>query len=201
MKTIAIKGATKTGKTTTVEKLIETFCRRGYTVGTVKQVPFDNVIDIPGKDTYRHREAGAALVSALGPHETDILLQRRLKLETLLRFYTQDIVLLESFAEYPAPSILAAATEEDIERKIDATVFAITGIIANRLTEYRGIPVINSLTKIDTLADLAERYLFDTIPNLNCGDCGMNCFQFSCDLVQGKVERAQCAHTLDIITY
>lgn len=58
-------GRKNSGKTTLLEKLITEISNRGYRVGSIKHhghPDFD--IDIPGKDSYRHREAGA-LTSAI----------------------------------------------------------------------------------------------------------------------------------------
>ena len=57
---LAIVGRHNSGKTTLIEQLIAELVRRGRDVGSVKHhshVGFD--IDYPGKDSYRHRAAGA----------------------------------------------------------------------------------------------------------------------------------------------
>lgn len=58
---VSIVGRHNSGKTTLIEKLIAELVRRGFDVGSVKHhshVGFD--IDIPGKDSWRHRHAGAS---------------------------------------------------------------------------------------------------------------------------------------------
>ena len=58
---VAIVGRHNSGKTTLVEKLIAELVSRGLDVGSVKHHShkgFD--IDYPGKDSYRHRAAGAS---------------------------------------------------------------------------------------------------------------------------------------------
>ncbi len=58
---VAVVGRHNSGKTTLVVKIIGEFVARGYDVGSIKHhshAGFD--IDIPGKDSYRHREAGAS---------------------------------------------------------------------------------------------------------------------------------------------
>ena len=56
---LGIVGRPDSGKTTLIEKLIPEFTRRGLRVGAVKRVArFD--IDTPGKDSWRHGQAGAA---------------------------------------------------------------------------------------------------------------------------------------------
>ena len=59
MKVIGFAGYSGAGKTTLVERLIPALKLRGLRVSVVKHAHHKFDIDHPGKDTYRHREAGA----------------------------------------------------------------------------------------------------------------------------------------------
>ncbi len=59
MKVVGFAGFSGSGKTTLVEKLIPALKLRGLRVSVVKHAHHDFDIDHPGKDTWRHREAGA----------------------------------------------------------------------------------------------------------------------------------------------
>ena len=59
MKVIGFAGYSGSGKTTLVEKLIPALKLRGLRVSVVKHAHHKFDIDHPGKDTFRHREAGA----------------------------------------------------------------------------------------------------------------------------------------------
>lgn len=59
MKAVGFAGYSGSGKTTLVELLIPALKMRGLRVSVVKHAHHDFDIDQPGKDTYRHREAGA----------------------------------------------------------------------------------------------------------------------------------------------
>jgi len=59
MKVIGFAGFSGAGKTTLVERLIPALKREGQRVSVVKHAHHKFDIDHPGKDTYRHREAGA----------------------------------------------------------------------------------------------------------------------------------------------
>ena len=59
MKVIGFCGYSGSGKTTLVEKLIARFKLEGLRVSVVKHAHHDFDIDRPGKDSWRHREAGA----------------------------------------------------------------------------------------------------------------------------------------------
>jgi molybdopterin-guanine dinucleotide biosynthesis protein B len=64
MKVAGFAGFSGSGKTTLVEKLIPALRLRGLRVSVVKHAHHDFDIDHPGKDTWRHREAGAFEVVA-----------------------------------------------------------------------------------------------------------------------------------------
>jgi molybdopterin-guanine dinucleotide biosynthesis protein B len=59
MKVVGFAGNSGSGKTTLVEKLIPALKMRGLRVSVVKHAHHKFDIDHPGKDTFRHREAGA----------------------------------------------------------------------------------------------------------------------------------------------
>lgn len=65
MKRVHIIGGKNHGKTTLVTELVQEFSKRGYRVGTIKHTHHQHELDAPGKDSHRHREAGAAVVGIL----------------------------------------------------------------------------------------------------------------------------------------
>ncbi len=157
MKVFSIIGVSLSGKTTAVEALITELRRRNYRVGTVKDIHFEDfAMDVEGSNTHRHKMAGSELVVARGIHETDILYQRRLTLKEILSFFDHDFVILEGPYDFLGPGIIAAHTGEEIDERRRDLVFAVTGMIAEHLNEYKGLPVINSLTEAGRLADLVE---------------------------------------------
>lgn len=157
MKIISVIGITLSGKTTTIENIIKELRKRKYTVGSVKEIHFESfTMEIEGSNTDRHSKAGAELVTARGMYETDILFPEKLNINKILGFYSQDFVILEGVSDTIAPKILAAHDVEGIEDRLDNSVFAISGKISSNLREYKGLPVINSITSIEELVDLIE---------------------------------------------
>ena len=87
MRIVMIKGFSKTGKTTTVTALTAELRRRGYTVGTLKDIHYEGYrADVPGTDTFRHMESGARRVTALGPQDTAIMVDERMDPEAVLKY-------------------------------------------------------------------------------------------------------------------
>lgn len=62
MKIIAIAGYSGSGKTTLIEKVIPCLVLEGYRVSLIKHAHHEFDVDQPGKDSFRHRHAGAAEV-------------------------------------------------------------------------------------------------------------------------------------------
>lgn len=157
MRLIMVKGFSKTGKTTTVTALIRELRRRGYSVGTVKDIHYEGFrMDQEGTDTYKHAQAGAVRVTALGEGETDLLFARRMDIRALLKYYKEDFVILEGDSGADCPVILTARTEDDIEKRMTDRVIAISGVISNQRKQYKGLPVINCMEEVEKMADLIE---------------------------------------------
>jgi molybdopterin-guanine dinucleotide biosynthesis protein MobB len=74
MKRLHIIGRKNHGKTTLVVDLVKEFANRGISVGTVKHTHHRHELDVPGKDSYRHRMAGATAVGILSPSMSAIFL-------------------------------------------------------------------------------------------------------------------------------
>ena len=62
---VHILGRKNHGKTTLVVELVQVLVQRGLRVGTVKHTHHSHELDTPGKDSHRHRQAGAAAVGIL----------------------------------------------------------------------------------------------------------------------------------------
>lgn len=132
MKVFSVVGITQSGKTTTIENIIKELKKRGYSVGSVKEIHFEAfAIDTEGTNTYRHREAGSELVTAMGNNETDVLYQEKLPIRELLKLYDHDYVVLEGVEDQNIPKIISAHDAEGIHDKLDDLVFAVSGRIAN----------------------------------------------------------------------
>lgn len=74
MKRLHVIGGKNHGKTTLVVDLVKEFARRNIRVGTIKHTHHHHELDVPGKDSYRHRTAGASPVGILSPSMNAIFL-------------------------------------------------------------------------------------------------------------------------------
>lgn len=66
---VSVVGKSNVGKTTLLEKILRELKARNYKVATIKHDVHGFNIDIPGKDTWRHGEAGADVVIISSPNK------------------------------------------------------------------------------------------------------------------------------------
>lgn len=110
MKTIAIAGYSGSGKTTLIEKVIPCLVREGLRVSLVKHAHHEFDIDQPGKDSHRHRMAGATEVLITSSnrwalmHELRGVSEPSLE-EQLKRLSACDVVIVEGWKHQPMPKI------------------------------------------------------------------------------------------------
>jgi len=104
---ISIVGRSQSGKTTLIEKLIPEIKRRGYRVGTIKHTHHALDIDKTGKDSSRHRLAGADTTILAAPAEIALLKSGHSdQLEDLVGFFDDvDLLIAEGYKRSRRPKI------------------------------------------------------------------------------------------------
>lgn len=196
MKIFSVFGITRSGKTTTIENIISELRRRGYSVGSVKEIHYQEfAIDKEGTNTDRHKKAGSQLVTARGLSETDVLFQEMLPVERILDFYNYDYVVLEGVTDCNAPKIICAHATDEIDERLDDTVFAISGMISNSIKEYKGLPVINAVENVRDIVDLIEKKVYDKLPDFDlkcCSACGYGCRGLGIKILKGEASIDEC---------
>ena len=101
-------GKSGVGKTTALELVIRELKRRGHRVGTVKHDTHGFDMDRPGKDSWRHAEAGSDAVAVSGPHKMALIrrLDEEMALDELVRLMGDvEIVLTEGYKRGDKPKI------------------------------------------------------------------------------------------------
>lgn len=130
---LAVAAWSGTGKTTLIEKLVQTFQKRGLRVAVVKHDGHDFELDQEGKDSWRFTQAGADPVILSSAKKTAYLAGPR-RLDALLdMIHDADLILVEGYKNEPLPQLglsrkatgkgfpaelsryLALVTDEDVE--------------------------------------------------------------------------------------
>ncbi len=106
---ISIVGKSNSGKTLFIEKLIPELKEAGLKVGTIKHDVHGFDIDRPGKDTWRHKQAGANLVLISSPYKIALIkdVEQDSKLDKLQEEYISDVdlILTEGYKSGDKPKI------------------------------------------------------------------------------------------------
>ena len=110
MKVIGIAGYSGSGKTTLIEKLIPRFTQQGVKVSLIKHAHHSFDVDQAGKDSYRHRHAGASEVLVTSSRRWVLMHELRGAKEPTLQeqlklFSPCDLVIVEGYKTEPIPKV------------------------------------------------------------------------------------------------
>jgi molybdopterin-guanine dinucleotide biosynthesis adapter protein len=110
MRIFGLAGWSGSGKTTLMTALIPELVSRGITVSTVKHAHHTFDVDQPGKDSWRHRQAGAREVMIFSQNRWALMHELRGAPEPTLdelvrRMSPVDLLLVEGFKRHPHPKI------------------------------------------------------------------------------------------------
>lgn len=132
MKILGISGYSGAGKTTLIEQLLPQLILRGLRISVIKQSHHDVEVDRPGKDSWRHRHAGAVETLLTSPQRWMLVGELRGAPEPTLtdhlaRLSPCDLVLVEGFrhAELPKLEIWRAANGQPWLHPHDPHILAV----------------------------------------------------------------------------
>ncbi|TLM70689.1 MAG: molybdopterin-guanine dinucleotide biosynthesis protein B [Actinobacteria bacterium] len=150
---VAFVGKSDSGKTTLVEGVIAALTERGVRVATVKRHTHDDELDVPGKDSWRHRKAGSVLAMVSSAHSLQTVrsLERELTLEEIAEAAAPyaDILIAEGFKTLAAERIevsrlersesIVSAPEELVALVTDNPALAPAGVPRFELDDHAGV--------------------------------------------------------------
>jgi molybdopterin-guanine dinucleotide biosynthesis adapter protein len=150
MKVIGFSGYSGSGKTTLVEQLIVRLKLAGQRVSVVKHAHHDFDIDHPGKDSWRHREAGAFEVVVASDRRLAKIREYELQAEPtvhqlIAELYDCDWVLVEGFkhADLLKIEVWRAATAKPVQYPYDPFVVAISTDSPDELPVTTNLPLLD----------------------------------------------------------
>jgi molybdopterin-guanine dinucleotide biosynthesis protein B len=146
MKVFGFAGWSGSGKTTLIEKLIPRFVDAGLRVSLIKHAHHTFDVDQPGKDSYRHRHAGAAEVLVTSSRRWVLMHELRGAAEPafeeqLKHLSPCDIVIVEGFkhAQIPKLEVWRRETGEPLLHPNDPLIVA----VASDTRVDTRLPVLN----------------------------------------------------------
>lgn len=216
MRIFSVTGVSTSGKTTVVEELVREITNRGYSVGTVKSIGCGRdcenrhdkdcsshqhdenncfTIDTKGKNTYRHKEAGAKQVATWSKAETAIIYPYRMKLYELIDKYDFDFLIVEGGKMHPLPRITTGFSKENTNMLIGETTFAISGKIADEVEELSGVKTFKTHEDVKELVDYIIEKVHPAIGYRDiegCKLCGMTCGEMNEKILKGERKHTDC---------
>ena len=112
---VSVVGTSNAGKTTLTVKLIRELKRRGYRIATIKHDVHGFEMDKPGKDSWKHAEAGSECVVLSSPQKLAMIrsLDRELTVDEIVETMPEvDLVLTEGYKRGDKPKIEVSRKEK-----------------------------------------------------------------------------------------
>lgn len=160
---ISIVGTSNSGKTTLIEKLIAELTLRGYRVATIKHNRHGFDIDHEGKDSWRHRQAGAVTTVVASPSRVAVIedTDRDYGIAELANSYIRsaDIVLVEGFKDNPFPKIEVHRTELKRERLTGPGDNVIAVAVDRELSPLDSVPCFDRNDAVGMADLIAELFM------------------------------------------
>jgi molybdopterin-guanine dinucleotide biosynthesis protein B len=153
---VSVIGNSKSGKTTLIEKLVQELKLRGYRVATIKHIPQGVSFDEPGRDSWRHIQAGSEATAVSSPDKIVMIkpVAQDASLDEVAYLLGEDydIILAEGFKQGNAPKIEthrkdAGPPLRDIKKLI--------GIVTDEPLETKARQF--SFDDVNALVDLLEK--------------------------------------------
>lgn len=159
---IGVAGFKNAGKTTLVERLVTELTRRGHRISTVKHAHHSFDIDHEGRDSFRHRKAGATEVAVVSRHRWAIIHEMRDEAEppladVLAKLAPCDLVIVEGYKRDAHDKIEVRNVDLD-HPKLAGDDPTIVAIAANGVVPGAGVPVFGR-DDVAAVASFIEQHM------------------------------------------
>lgn len=193
-KTVAVVGFKDSGKTMVVEALVAELTQRGRRVGTLKHTAENIAFDTPGKDTARHRDAGAKAAAILHQDAAAIFIDDHVPIGDAVKALGDlDVLVIEGFKTVDTHArILVPREDDDIPQLTNGLEIAAVKIHGSKFMGDTSLPVVN-LADAEALADIVEEKVYPILPGVNCRGCGYeDCRSLGEAILSGEADAKQC---------
>lgn len=156
----AISGVKNSGKTTLITSLIPVLNDKGYRVAVIKHDGHDFQADVPGKDSYRHKEAGAhaTVIFSGTKYMTVVNSEEACETQFIELFSDIDIIILEGFKDSQYKKLEVVRSSNSSESVCDPNT--LMALITDGDLTVSGIPVFN-INSISEIADFIEKKMLN----------------------------------------
>ena len=155
-KIITIVGKSNSGKTTLLEKVIALLTDKGYKIGSVKHAHDGFEMDKEGKDSWRHRKAGAESTLVITENKIAMIKDDKTSYIEKMQSYLSDmdIILAEGFKKQALPKIEIFRTGSSHKKPLCMTDKNLIAFVTD--SEYKPDVPIFGIEDINQIADFIE---------------------------------------------
>ena len=150
MNVMGFAGYSGSGKTTLIEKVIAVRVAEGFKVSLIKHAHHEYEIDQPGKDSWRHRQAGAFEVVVASDRRLALVREYEVQADTgvhqmLAELSVCDWALVEGFkhADLPKIEVWRADAGHPVQYPVDPYIVAVATDTPTALPEPTGLPLLD----------------------------------------------------------
>ena len=165
---LAVVGKKGSGKTRLIEALVRALGEEGYKVSTAKHIPEEGFsIDTPGKDTWRHAEAGAMAVTIVAPEEISMIMRlrgREASFDEIISIASRgepDVLIMEGFksmagGRLDVPKVVVVSSAEEAEAVLrDGSIRPILAFVGPGEARGLSVPYVG-FRDIGSLVDMIK---------------------------------------------
>ncbi len=206
---IGVVGRKKSGKTTVIEYLIRKLVKEGYSVSAAKHVnQNDFSMDVRGKDTWRHAEAGANPIISVSNLETAVLMKdgiSKFSASELVKLTPEtDVTVLEGFSRIilennQIAKIVCVRDEKEyrmFEKTTEGEIIAFCSfqsVAGNVLDIQEDSKTLTRLTLEYVKREMEILEILRELPRLDCGKCGYSsCHDMATAIHQERTKMEEC---------
>jgi molybdopterin-guanine dinucleotide biosynthesis protein B len=193
-KTVAVVGYKNSGKTRVVEILVKELTKHGKIVGTLKHTADDITLDTPGKDTFKHREAGSTATAIIQENTAAIFLDQYLTLQQAAKkLESLDYLIIEGFkTKNTHARIIVPRTNDELRNLRNGLEIAIVKLPESKFNKKTELPVFNN-EQASNLIEVVKERAYPMLPGLDCHSCGYpDCISMGRGLLAGEAVINQC---------
>ena len=141
---LSFVGRSNSGKTTLIERVIPELVRNGYKVATVKHAGHGFDLDTEGKDSWRHKLAGASAVIVMSKSSLAMFadVYDHMKVEEVRDRYldsTYDLIIAEGWRGEDYPKIVVV---RDQVGEVPVSTDGLLGVVSNKPVETQ-VPLLD----------------------------------------------------------
>ena len=176
-----------------MEALVRELTGRGYRVGTLKHTAEDVHLDTPGKDTWRHREAGSRASAILHEKSAAVFIDRYVSVnEATDLLGNVDFIVIEGFKSLDIMARIVVPKEPgEIEELSNGLEIAVADLTDGGIKS--GVVPVITIDRPKELGDLVEGRAFPILAGLDCGGCGYeDCRGLAEAVLDGEAEAERC---------